>query len=242
MGVDARPRALLIGGYGGSWIDGELLGGVALCDEQLATHSARLGAGVLVLLSRQACPVAETARMARWLSDQSAGQCGPCVHGLSAIASGVQELADGVAERGARQRTDRLAALVARRGACGHPDGAVSFILSALEVFATEFADHARHGPCDACARPAELPLPARERAATGIAQVARPTMSQRLRVNPIACEAHGMCAELLPEWIELDDWGYPILRDEPLPPELLGHARRAARACPTLALLIERD
>jgi ferredoxin len=65
--------------------------------------------------------------------------------------------------------------------------------------------------------------------------------MSERVRVNPIACEAHGMCAELLPEWIELDDWGYPIVRDGPLPPRLLDNARRAARACPTLALLLER-
>jgi ferredoxin len=66
--------------------------------------------------------------------------------------------------------------------------------------------------------------------------------MSQRLRVNPIACEAHGMCAELLPERVTLDDWGYPILDDRPLPPDLLDHARRAAQACPTLALLLERD
>jgi ferredoxin len=66
--------------------------------------------------------------------------------------------------------------------------------------------------------------------------------MSPRLKVNPIACEAHGMCAELLPERITLDDWGYPILDARPLTPELLEHARRAAQACPTFALLIERD
>ena len=66
--------------------------------------------------------------------------------------------------------------------------------------------------------------------------------MSVRLRVNPIACEAHGMCAELLPEWIELDDWGYPIVAGEPVRPELVEHARRAADACPTLALLLERS
>jgi ferredoxin len=65
--------------------------------------------------------------------------------------------------------------------------------------------------------------------------------VSVRLRVNPIACEAHGMCAELLPEWIELDDWGYPIVDGSPIPVELLDHARRAADACPTLALLLER-
>ncbi len=64
---------------------------------------------------------------------------------------------------------------------------------------------------------------------------------SHRLRVNPIACEAHGMCHELLPERISLDEWGYPILDGAPLDPTLLAHARRAAAACPTLALLVER-
>ncbi len=65
--------------------------------------------------------------------------------------------------------------------------------------------------------------------------------MSHRLRVNPIACEAHGMCAELLPERIGLDEWGYPIIDQQPLPPELLEHARRAAQACPTFALILRR-
>jgi ferredoxin len=60
--------------------------------------------------------------------------------------------------------------------------------------------------------------------------------------VNPIACEAHGMCAELLPERIALDEWGYPLVHGDPLPPHLLANARRAARACPTFALLVERS
>jgi len=63
-----------------------------------------------------------------------------------------------------------------------------------------------------------------------------------RLRVNPIACEAHGLCAELLPEIIRLDDWGYPIIETDEVPPELLGLARRAADACPTLALILDED
>ena len=66
--------------------------------------------------------------------------------------------------------------------------------------------------------------------------------MSHRLRVNPIACEAHGMCAELLPERITLDEWGYPVIDGEPVTPSLLDHARRAAQACPTFALLLERE
>ncbi len=65
--------------------------------------------------------------------------------------------------------------------------------------------------------------------------------MSQRVRVNPIACEAHGMCAEALPERVTLDEWGYPVVDDRPLDGELLDHARRAAQACPTFALLLER-
>jgi ferredoxin len=62
-----------------------------------------------------------------------------------------------------------------------------------------------------------------------------------RMRLNPIACEAHGLCEELLPERIRLDDWGYPIIDDRPLEPDLVEHARRAAAVCPTLALRLER-
>ena len=62
-----------------------------------------------------------------------------------------------------------------------------------------------------------------------------------RLTVDPIACTAHGLCAELLPGTVDLDDWGYPLLPREPIPPSVLPYARRAVAACPTLALrLIE--
>ncbi len=63
-----------------------------------------------------------------------------------------------------------------------------------------------------------------------------------RLEVDPIACEAHGLCAELLPERIELDEWGYPVLDDRPLAPELERLARRAVGTCPTLALRLRQD
>lgn len=65
--------------------------------------------------------------------------------------------------------------------------------------------------------------------------------MTARLRVNPIMCEAHGLCAELLPELIRLDDWGYPIIDAPDVPGELEPLARRAVDACPTLALILER-
>jgi ferredoxin len=63
-----------------------------------------------------------------------------------------------------------------------------------------------------------------------------------RLRVNPIECQAHGLCAELLPEMISVDEWGYPILDPRPVPPELLAHAKRAVSACPVLALRLQRQ
>lgn len=62
------------------------------------------------------------------------------------------------------------------------------------------------------------------------------------LKLDPIACDAHAMCAELLPERISLDDWGYPIIDGGELTPELLEHARRAVAACPTLALRLQRQ
>lgn len=65
--------------------------------------------------------------------------------------------------------------------------------------------------------------------------------MSRMLRVNPILCEAHGVCAELLPELIRLDRWGYPVLASATVPPELEPLARRTVTSCPRLALLIER-
>jgi ferredoxin len=64
--------------------------------------------------------------------------------------------------------------------------------------------------------------------------------VKRRLAVNPIACTGHGICAEVLPELIGLDEWGYPILADRPVTHELTGLAKRAVRLCPTLALRLE--
>ncbi|MGH2912785.1 MAG: NADH-ubiquinone oxidoreductase-F iron-sulfur binding region domain-containing protein [Solirubrobacteraceae bacterium] len=160
-GSTSRLRGVLLGGYGGSWIGEEHLHELVLSDEQLASHGASLGAGVVMLLSEDACPVAETSRVARWLAKENAGQCGPCVHGLDAIATTFEEIASGVANVQATERIARLAGIVRGRGACGHPDGAVRLILSAIDTFGPELADHARHGPCEDCQSPAELPLPA---------------------------------------------------------------------------------
>lgn len=64
---------------------------------------------------------------------------------------------------------------------------------------------------------------------------------SYTLRLDPIACDGHGVCAELLPEWIGLDDWGYPMLRADVVPPHLLAHARWAVTNCPAMALRLDK-
>jgi ferredoxin len=61
--------------------------------------------------------------------------------------------------------------------------------------------------------------------------------VTERLKVDPIACDGHGLCAELFPEGIELDDWGYPIILDDEVGPHVREHALRAVRSCPALAL-----
>jgi ferredoxin len=66
-------------------------------------------------------------------------------------------------------------------------------------------------------------------------------TVAHSLRIDRIACDGHGVCAELLPELFDLDEWGYPIMRSTAVPAELLNHARRAVAGCPVLALRIEQ-
>ena len=63
-----------------------------------------------------------------------------------------------------------------------------------------------------------------------------------RLRVDPIACDGRGLCAEVLPELITLDDWGFPIISDEELPPGLMAAVGEAIRLCPLLALRLDRS
>ena len=67
-------------------------------------------------------------------------------------------------------------------------------------------------------------------------------TTGARLRVDPIACDGRGLCAELAPELISLDDWGFPIVSGEDIPPDLWADAGEAIRLCPLLALRLDRS
>ncbi len=145
-GLSEQPRAFLVGGYFGTWITAEAAEAAALSNAGLARAGARLGAGAIVALPASSCGLAETARVARYLANESAGQCGPCVYGLAAIADWLEQIesARGSGRGGpaAEPELARVLGLVSGRGACRHPDGAVRFVRSALATFAEEVDDH----------------------------------------------------------------------------------------------------
>jgi len=158
-GCSEPPRAFLLGGYGGAWVDAADVDAVRLSPGELARLRARLGPGIAFALPRSACPVAEVTRVAAWLAAESTGQCGPCVNGLAAIAGELRRVRDGVAAHSALAEILRWSGLAAGRGACAHPDGTASFVTSAVRTFSEELIDHAQHGPCDACEWPSMLPI-----------------------------------------------------------------------------------
>jgi len=160
-GSTAPLQAFLVGGYFGTWITVEEAGSVALLDGDLVRVGGSLGARAIFALPAAACGIVETARVARYLAGASAGQCGPCVHGLDAVAGALDRLAWGGRARRGRAEDPRLTRWldqIAGRGACRHPDGAVRLIQSGLRVFADEARRHAR-GSCGGAGHP-QLPLP----------------------------------------------------------------------------------
>jgi NADH:ubiquinone oxidoreductase subunit F (NADH-binding) len=149
-GADPDPQAVLTGGYGGVWLSAEHLD-VAYCDEVLHPFGARVGAGVLVVVPKDACGLAETHRVVRWMANESSRQCGPCAFGLPALAEDLAALVTG--SFGASTVLTRLrerCAVIDGRGACRHPDGVVRLVESALAVFAADIANHVRGAPCAA--------------------------------------------------------------------------------------------
>jgi NADH:ubiquinone oxidoreductase subunit F (NADH-binding) len=151
-------QALLVGGYFGTWVDSSRAMRLRLAREDLRSVGCSLGAGVLLALGESSCGLHESARVIEYLADQSAGQCGPCVFGLRAIADAVSALADGAGGKRERNRVLRWTAEVRGRGACHHPDGAARFVESSLSVFGPEIDSHSRQR-CRAA--PAGLPLSA---------------------------------------------------------------------------------
>jgi NADH:ubiquinone oxidoreductase subunit F (NADH-binding) len=158
--VLSAPAGLLIGGYFGTWLGSERGLEATLCPEDVS-----LGCGVIAVLGADACGVGESARIVTYLARESAGQCGPCVHGLRAVAEAMSRLASGDADRGDLTRILRWSEQIEGRGACHHPDGAVHNLRTALETFA---ADVERHLSRHACPGLGATPLPAPPRSPFG--------------------------------------------------------------------------
>jgi NADH:ubiquinone oxidoreductase subunit F (NADH-binding) len=159
-GASERYQGVLLGGYGGTWVRPEALSTLELSGSALEKMGATLGPGIVVLLDRTLCPLAEVARVVRYMHGQAAGQCGPCVHGLAGLDDALDVLARRPAQL--RGRTDgilELCGLVFGRGACRHPDGVARFVASALDVFSEEVSRHLHAGPCALVSRPGVLPL-----------------------------------------------------------------------------------
>jgi NADH:ubiquinone oxidoreductase subunit F (NADH-binding) len=152
-------QAVLVGGYHGAWLPAAQAARLPLANATLRPLGAFIGAGVVAALPADRCGIAETARVARYLALESAGQCGPCFNGLPRMAAALGHLAGPRPDPRARADLDRWAGLVTGRGACHHPDGSVRFIGSALRVFAAEAGLHER-GRCSGTNPQPFLPLP----------------------------------------------------------------------------------
>ncbi|HVT41920.1 MAG TPA: NADH-ubiquinone oxidoreductase-F iron-sulfur binding region domain-containing protein [Acidimicrobiales bacterium] len=155
------PQALLVGGYGGAWVGPDHFS-TPYASLSLRAVGATAGVGVVVVLGQDSCGITESARIVHYLAGQSAGQCGPCVYGLPAIADDLSRLARGQVDAGLLPRLERRLREVAGRGACRHPDGAVTLARSALQVFAADVGDHAHGAPCAHWRAPSQLRFPAR--------------------------------------------------------------------------------
>ncbi|SDQ79328.1 NADH-quinone oxidoreductase subunit NuoF family protein [Thermostaphylospora chromogena] len=215
---------VLVGGYHGRWLTPVNAASVPVSRKSLADVGGVLGAGIVLPLGGETCPLGETVRVTSYLAAQSAGQCGPCRLGLPDVAYALKDLLDG----GGTVEAVRWAATGVRgRGACSHPDGTSRFVLSALDTFTEDISEHLLNGTCG---RPVYglLPVPDDDNS------------NEHLVIDWSRCQGHGLCAKILPQMVKLDAHGYPVISDIPISGAHSQRARRAIEMCPALALRIE--
>jgi NADH:ubiquinone oxidoreductase subunit F (NADH-binding) len=144
----AGIQAVIVGGYFGTWGRVGDMWHLPLDPAVMRERGLSFGCGIIGFLSTDVCGVSATASIMSYLAAESAGPCGPCVHGLRAIGDATKRVADGQARREDVHDIARWVSLVRGRGACHHPDGAAQLMVSALNVFGDEFGHHARTGRC----------------------------------------------------------------------------------------------
>src|SRR6266853_435884 len=144
-GLSGPASAVLLGGYFGNWLPAAKAWDLPLDAEALRAGGVGLGCGVIGLQPAGRCGVCDTARIMRYLAEESSAQCGPCFFGLRALSDACNRVAERGTNHDDMARLKRWAVEVEGRGACKHPDGAVMFLRSALSTFADEFASHPAH-------------------------------------------------------------------------------------------------
>jgi NADH:ubiquinone oxidoreductase subunit F (NADH-binding) len=167
-GPDEPLAAILVGGYFGAWLPTDTAWSTPLTHADLKAVDGALGAGIVIALPESACGIAETARVVRYLAEETAGQCGPCVFGLPALAEALTALAWTGGHGRTVSELHRLIGLVEGRGACKHPDGATRLVRSALKTFAEDAWWHDDDRPCARVERRPVLPLPSAARREEG--------------------------------------------------------------------------
>lgn len=148
--VAEPPQAVLVGGYGGTWMSGEAAWSAPVDRGLLRAAGVGLGCGLLAPLPAGACGLAATAGLLAYLAAESAGQCGACVHGLPVLAEALSDVVGGSGTKADLRRLHAAGRSIRGAGGCAHPDGAVNLLESALCVFARDLRAHLRHRRCDA--------------------------------------------------------------------------------------------
>ncbi|QER88900.1 NADH-quinone oxidoreductase subunit NuoF family protein [Streptomyces tendae] len=241
-GAPPVPQGVLTGGYHGKWIDAATVNDAIVSRNSLDAVGGSLGAGAILPISQDTCPLGESLMVAKWLAEESANQCGPCYLGLPAAARGLEDILNGGGPA-SLEAVRQVAKNVKRRGACSHPDGSAMFLESTLKAFTDDIAAHALGG---GCGRPVTGVLPLFEggRAPTGIPGGAESEENgpsrQKIFVDWTLCRGHGLCADLLPEVFQLGADGFPTVAQAQVPRYAEAKALRAVRRCPALALRIE--
>jgi ferredoxin len=244
-GAPPLPQGVLTGGYHGKWIDAATVDEAIVSRNNLDAVGGSLGAGAILPISQETCPLGESLQVAKWLAEESAGQCGPCYLGLPAAARGMEDILNGGGPA-ALEALKQVAKAVKKRGACSHPDGSAMFLESTIKAFTDDLAAHVLG---NGCGRPVEGVLPLFEggRAPTGIpgggqAEPEAGASRQKIFVDWTLCRGHGLCADILPEVFELGADGFPTVAQAQVPRYAEAKALRAVRRCPALALRIEED
>ena len=224
-----RPQAVLMGGYAGTWIPGDVVPGTRRWSRAACAPSGRPGAAV----SSACCPTVPAGSQRRPASCRTWPPNPPGSAVPVCTGSRFSRRAACVGERHrcrrALRRIRRTAEVLPGSGACSHPDGVVRLVASTLDVFQDDVVRHRKAAPC-------------RQRIHRTVVPTRRSRCAVRtvvVRVDPTRCRGHGICALMFPDGVELDRWGYGRPLDEVRSEgrRTLAQARRAQRACPNGAI-----